>query len=237
MYQKSLTIMENRLEKTGVVRLLGDKLVAMNSAVEVTTTNEKGETVEGATNFLYLNNEGIIFGKKGATEYLSQVKPENLTSVWSLNGTFNAQGIEVLNLNATNIQNGTLRLYDKPEKEDDLASKHDGKVLIFKGDPPASINETVYAADGNAIVTMSAEEFSIKLSNGGSFKVKTDGGLEITEPGGKSIVCKMSKDGRILEITRTKIIESIDFGNNLRGLVMERTENGITHKGIGFTKI
>ena len=230
--KKAQSLVATSLASEGVVRIDGNKLIAMNSSVEVDTVTEKGEFVEGATNFLILKEDGISFGKKESDTPISQVPLDSFTSVWSLDGTFNAKGIEVLNLNATNIQNGALRLYDTE------SSTHDGQVLIFKGNPPAEIDSTIHQADSNAVVKMSAEEFSIKLSNGGSFKVKTDGGLEIVEPDGQSIVCKMSKDGRTFEITRTKIIESIDFGDSLRGLVMERIdEKGLIHKGIGFTKI
>ena len=230
--KKAQSLVATSLATEGVVRIDGNKLIAMNSPVDVDTTTENGEFVKGATNFLILKEDGISFGQKESNTPISEVPLNSFTSVWSLDGTFNAKGIEVINLNATNIQNGALRLYDTE------SSTHDGQVLIFKGNPPAEIDATIHQADSNAVVKMSAEEFSIKLSNGGSFKVKTDGGLEIVEPDGQSIVCKMSKDGRTFEITRTKIIESIDFGDSLRGLVMERTdEKGLIHKGIGFTKI
>ena len=182
-----------------------------------------------ATEFLYIDKGGISFGKKQVGQTIQEAE---FTSVWSLDGTFNAQGINVLNLSANNIENGILRLYDTTSKN------NDGKLLIFNGDPIKSENMSdIEEGDKNAITIVSSDGLEIKMSNGKTFRVSVAKGFEIISSDGTKTTCRTSDDGDTLEITKTKIIESIDFGENLRGLVMEREENGKKHKGLGFTKI
>lgn len=201
------------LEDTGCVRLYDDKMYVLNSP-----------DIDSATEILVLNQHGIGFAKKNAGEALEE---DMFTSVWHLNGTFDAQSITVTHLSADDITNGVLRLYDTEDKQDD------GKLLIFKGDVIASPDETT---DKQAIVTATSDGLEIKFANGSLFQVSSTKGFNFINPS-KEKVMYSSEDGTVINVTKTKIVQQIDFGEHLRGLVMERTNGTKLHKGIGFIKI
>lgn len=203
----------NNLENVGCVRLFKDEIYIMNSS-----------EVEYATEILCLNEKGIGFATKKKGEAIS---PDMFTSVWALDGTFDAQSINVINLSADNIKNGILRLYD--ESSDNKT----GKLLIFEG--PAPANPTA-DYDEQSIVKISSEGIDVSLANGAKFVVDITNGFKFKSPIGGDVLSS-SADGTTINITKTKIIEHIDFGDNLRGLVMERESGGKIHRGIGFIKI
>ena len=204
----------NNLENEGCVRLFNDKIYIMNASNEFQ-----------ATEVLCLNQHGIGFAKKEKDVALENTQ---FTSVWALDGTFDAQSIEVINLGADNIRNGVLRLYDEGSND------QTGKMLIFEGPAPATPTDEY---DERAVVKISSEGIHVKLANGSIFEVDIINGFKIKNPLGNEML-STSADGNTINITRTKIIEHIDFGTNLRGLVMEReTVDGKKHKGLGFIKI
>ena len=200
-------------EDEGCVRLFKDKIYVLNSP-----------EIESATEILLLDKNGIGFAKKNAGEALQD---DMFTSVWHLNGTFDAQSITVTHLSADDITNGVLRLYDTDNKDDD------GKLLIFKGNVIASPDEDT---DKQAIVAATSDGLEIKFTNGSLFQVSTTKGFNFINPA-KEKVLYSSDDGTVINVTKTKIVQQIDFGENLRGLVMERTNGTKQHKGIGFIKI
>ena len=203
----------NNLENVGCVRLFKDEIYIMNSS-----------EVEYATEILCLNEKGIGFATKKKGEAIS---PDMFTSVWALDGTFDAQSINVINLSADNIKNGILRLYDEG------SDNRTGKLLIFEGSAPASPTADY---DEQSIVKISSEGIDVSLANGAKFVVDITNGFKFKSPIGEDVLSS-SADGTTINITKTKIIEHIDFGDNLRGLVMERESGGKIHRGIGFIKI
>ena len=178
-----------------------------------------------STEVLCLNERGICFAKKSKETPLDKAE---YTSVWALDGTFDAQSINVINLSADNIKNGVLRLYDEK------SNNETGKLLIFEGPAPATVDATY---DERSIVEISSTGINVKLANGGQFLVDITNGFKIKNPM-KDEVVSMAADGDSIAFTKTTILKHIDFGNDLRGLVMDRkTSDGKTHRGIGFIKI
>ena len=178
-----------------------------------------------ATEILCMNENGIGFATKKAGD---EIEAENFTSVWALDGTFDAQSISVVNLSADNIKNGVLRLYD--ENSNDTT----GKLLIFEGPAPATPDDTY---DHQAVVEVSSSGIHVKIANGAVFTVDISQGLKIKNPVGGDVV-SMSADGTTINMTKTKVIDYVDYGENLRGMVMDRTTaDGKKHIGLGFIKI
>ena len=206
------------LRTNGIVKLEFDQIRVMNNADE-----------EKATQILRINTDGIGFAKKLEGETLTD---EHYTSVWGLDGVFDAKDISVINLTADTVQNGILRLYDT-EREDII----DGKLLIFKDNVHIGDIKEIEAQDHEALVELSSNGIEVKLAGGMIFRVHVDRGLEIVSADGTKTVCKLSQDKTSIEITKIKIVESIDFGEKVRGVVMEQTLNGKKHKGLGFIKI
>ena len=203
----------NSLEGEGCVRIYENQIYVMNKA-----------SIEDSTEILCLNNQGIGFAKKEVGE---DIDPNAFTSVWHLSGEFDAQKIRVYHLTADDITNGTFRLYDSAGNE------NDGKILIFEGDPPAEINPN---DDHTALISLTLDGLVIKLTNGGTFSVTRQNGISVFNSGGE-FVYGSSSDGNAFLATKTIVEQQIDFGESLRGIVMEKTLNSKTHKGVGFIRI
>ena len=215
----------------GYVRILHNTIYLMNAT-----------TVEDSTEVIRMNNHGIAFAKvpnpgdfqvDAATGEINDNDPAHpvFTSVWALDGTFDAQSIKVMNLTADTIKNGILRLYDTPD------SAYDGKVLIFKGNPPAG--DPNPEDDSTAVVTVSSQGINVKSADGGILNIGTEGvnnGIQIINPGGQTIF-NITKEGHLVEMTKSKITQQLDLGDSLRGIIMEKEVNNKNHRGIGFIKI
>lgn len=208
------TEITDSLSNRGAVRIEEGHIFIMNQAEEA-----------AATEVLCLDERGICFAKKAVGTTLDEA---NFTSVWHLNGTFDAQTVTVENLSADNVRNGVLRLYDTP------ADEHDGKILVFKGDVPATVD---IDEDVNAQISLSSQGIEIKLDEGSVFSVNTEQGVKFINPNSEEVLSTTDK-GTVITITKTKITQYIDFGNFLRGIVMDRESlDGKRHQGIGFIKI
>ena len=106
---------------------------------------------EDALHYLEFNSQGIVFGKRENTS-------QNFTpsSVWTIDGTFDAKDITVKNLKADSIIDGTLT----------LGNQSDGELLL-KDDT------------GITQMEISTQRFQIRLNSGGWIYIGKDIGLQI----------------------------------------------------------
>ena len=204
----------NNIENTGSVRLHKNNIYIMNAT-----------EVNQATEVLSLNERGICFAKKDKSTPLEDAE---FTSVWALDGTFDAQSIDVVNLSADNIRNGILRLYDEESND------QTGKLLIFEGPAPATATSDY---DDDATIELSSKGLKVEFINGSTFSIDVTNGLEIKNAS-DTVIFSTAADTNSTIITKTTILDYVDYGTNLRGAVMQRTTaDGVQHKGLGFIKI
>lgn len=104
-----------------------------------------------ATHAIRINSGGIAFSNTG-------IAPESFVSVWSIDGTFNAQAINVINFTADLIKGGTLKLGSvlgqngKLELYDDSNNLIGLMGLISGAGEPAKYGLKMYGIDGSYIV-------------------------------------------------------------------------------------
>jgi phage minor structural protein len=82
-----------------ILGVMGDSYVIYNGNELLAVDSLPAST---ATNVLRLNSEGIAFSNTGISGHF--------TSAWQIDGTFNAQAINLINLTASMIKGGTLKL-------------------------------------------------------------------------------------------------------------------------------
>ena len=123
---------------------------------------------ESAQNVVLINNQGISFSQDGING--------TFTTVWSIDGTFNMANTSVLNLTASLIKggvlklgsnfdyNGVLELYDSSNT---LIGKMDSNGLKMQGNGYLIINETgltIYDSQNNRVFWAENDEIHIKKS-------------------------------------------------------------------------
>lgn len=182
------------------------------------------EDPEKATQAIQLGKNGIAFAKSKTGSPLGWNSTTNsfnneqniFTSVWGINGTFDAQSLNVKNINASEIQDGILEL--------GKTQNVNGQLNIFttNGSVPTVI------ADGDGII--------VNLDNGGQAKITKSKGLEVTY--GDSVVYGSNTNGDAFKAEKIEIQKETVYGNVLRQINMElTTDDKIHHVGIGFLKI
>ena len=101
---------------------------------------------ENAVNVLRINNKGIAFSKNGING--------DFTSAWTLDGTLNMQNINVINLSASLIKSGTLKLGGVNNASGTFELYDEANTLIALMDKTGL---TVYAKNGD-YVKLNAED-------------------------------------------------------------------------------
>ncbi len=96
---------------------------------------------ESAQNVLMVNNNGIAFGQNGISGAF--------TSAWTIDGTLNMQAINVINLTASLIKGGTLKLGSETNQQGQIEVYDEANTLI------AELNANglkVYGQDGSYVL-------------------------------------------------------------------------------------
>ena len=96
---------------------------------------------ETARNCIRINSAGIAFSQTGING--------TFTTAWTIDGTFNAQAINVINFTADLIKGGTLRLGSNLNSYGSLEVYNESNNLIAKLDKSGLI---MYGADGSYLV-------------------------------------------------------------------------------------
>lgn len=158
---------------------------------------------EDATNVIMINSAGIGFSNTGING--------TFTTAWTIDGTFNAQATNVINLTADLIKGGTLKLGS--------ASDQAGKVEVYD-----EANTLICTIDKNGLV--------MYASNGGYIVLNQDVGLVAYDGVGNPIYWVADNE---LHISKAVVEEEITLCGKLRFIPMQVTENGsVIADGIGL---
>ena len=158
---------------------------------------------EDATNVIMINSAGIGFSNTGIHG--------NFTTAWSIDGTFNAQATNVINLTADLIKGGTLKLGS--------VTNQSGKVEVYD-----EANTLICTIDKNGLI--------MYASNGGYIVLNQDVGLVAYDGVGNPIYWVADNE---LHISKAVVEEEITLCGKLRFIPMQVTENGsVIADGIGL---
>lgn len=158
---------------------------------------------EDATNVIMINSAGIGFSNTGING--------TFTTAWTIDGTFNAQATNVINLTADLIKGGTLKLGS--------STNQSGKV-------------EVYDEANTLICTLDKNGLTMYGSNGSYILLNQDVGLVAYDGVGNPIYWVADNE---LHISKTVVEEEITLCGKLRFIPMQVTENGsVIADGIGL---
>ena len=158
---------------------------------------------EDATNVIMINSAGIGFSNTGING--------NFTTAWTIDGTFNAQATNVINLTADLIKGGTLKLGS--------ALNQAGKVEVYD-----EANTLICTIDKNGLI--------MYASDGSYIVLNQDVGLVAYDGIGNPIYWVADNE---LHISKAVVEEEITLCGKLRFIPMQLTENGVvTADGIGL---
>ena len=158
---------------------------------------------ESATNVIMINSAGIGFSNTGING--------NFTTAWTIDGTFNAQATNVINLTADLIKGGVLKL---------------GSTLNQAG------KVEVYDESNTLICTLDKNGLTMYASNGSYIVLNQNVGLVAYDGVGNPIYWVADNE---LHISKAVVEEEITLCSKLRFIPMQITENGVvTADGIGL---
>lgn len=160
------------------------------------------------------SSKGILLSKEGIS---FKINGTTYTSVWSLDGTFNAQSILVKNLNANNILSGTLTLQENKDY-----TENNGVLLLVNqsGAEVAKMDVNglkVTAVDGSYIYLRTGEDDS-------SYK-----GIYLVDATGNTFVSTDTTNG-MFTVSKQIVTDYQEFNGNIRIIP-------IGTRGIGFIGI
>ena len=158
---------------------------------------------ESATNVIMINSAGIGFSNTGING--------TYTTAWTIDGTFNAQATNVINLTADLIKGGTLKLGS--------ASDQAGKVEVYD-----EANTLICTIDKNGLI--------MYASNGSYIVLNQDVGLVAYDGAGEPIYWVANNE---LHISKAVVENEITLCGKLRFIPMQISEGGVvTADGIGL---
>ena len=170
----------------------GDKIMVVDSLPAST-----------ATNVLLINSNGIAIGQNGING--------TFNSVWSIDGTFNAQAVNIINLTASMIQGGTLTL---------------------GGQDNASGILELRAEDGTLIAQMDKDGLTMYGSDGGYLNINQADGLVGYDSDGNAIYWA---SGSEFHMAMAVVENEISFADRIRFIPITVTESGtVVNDGIGL---
>lgn len=222
-------------------------LYCYNNATEATSTNK-----------IILNNGGIIFGKRQSVN-----DPWKETTVWKIDGTFDAQSINVINLRADTIKNGILTLGSAAQdggiviNDDNDTTKFElnsqrfccmlnngGYVLVGKdiGFQVLSAKDEIQYGSDLTWTPITGDGTKVYENNINYYRIKgnfsTDS-LIIPETPGEIIPNNKTvytvSCGNIFTIKQVQIDESLYFGEYIQTININTVDNnGRVHRGVAF---
>lgn len=156
-----------------------------------------------ATNVIMINAAGIGFSNTGING--------QFTTAWTIDGTFNAQAINIINLTADLIKGGTLRLGSLLNQS--------GKIEVYD-----EANTLICTIDKNGLI--------MYASNGSYVVLNQDVGLVGYDGAGNPIYW-VTNDS--FNMSKAVVTQEITLCNKVRFLPMQITENGVVvNDGIGL---
>ena len=156
-----------------------------------------------ATNVIMINSAGIGFSNTGING--------NFTTAWTIDGTFNAQAINIINLTADLIKGGTLRLGSLLNQS--------GKIEVYD-----EANTLICTIDKNGLI--------MYASNGSYVVLNQNVGLVGYDSTGDPIYW-VTNDS--FNMSKAVVTQEITLCNKVRFLPMQITEGGVVvNDGIGL---
>lgn len=156
-----------------------------------------------ATNVIMINSAGIGFSNTGING--------QFTTAWTIDGTFNAQAVNVINLTADLIKGGTLKLGSLLNQS--------GKIEVYD-----EANTLICTIDKNGLI--------MYASNGSYVVLNQDVGLVGYDGAGNPIYW-VSDDS--FYMSKSVVTQEITLCSKVRFLPMQITENGVVvNDGIGL---
>lgn len=156
---------------------------------------------ESAKNVLKISNGGIGFSNSGING--------TFTSAWTLDGTLNMQAINVINLTASLIKGGTLKL-----------GGWDNASGIFE----------LYDEGNNLISVMDKDGLIVYARNGDYVKLNGEDGFVGYDASGKKIYWA---DGEVFHMLNAEVENQITLGGKIKIVPIETPES----IGIGFVAL
>ena len=156
-----------------------------------------------ATNVLMINSAGLGFSNTGING--------QFTTAWTIDGTFNAQAINIINLTADLIKGGTLKLGSLLNQS--------GKIEVYD-----EANTLICTIDKNGLI--------MYASNGSYVVLNQDVGLVGYDGAGEPIYW-VTNDS--FNMSKAVVTQEITLCNKVRFLPMQITENNVVvNDGIGL---
>lgn len=156
-----------------------------------------------ATNVIMINAAGIGFSNTGVNG--------NFTTAWTIDGTFNAQAVNIINLTADLIKGGTLKLGSLLNQS--------GKIEVYD-----EANTLICTIDKNGLI--------MYASNGSYVVLNQDVGLVGYDGAGNPIYW-VTNDS--FNMSKAVVTQEITLCNKVRFLPMQITEGGVVvNDGIGL---
>jgi phage minor structural protein len=156
-----------------------------------------------ATNVIMINSAGIGFSNTGING--------QFTTAWTIDGTFNAQAINIINLTADLIKGGTLKLGSLLNQS--------GKIEVYD-----EANTLICTIDKNGLI--------MYASNGSYVVLNQDVGLVGYDSAGNPIYW-VTNDS--FNMSKAVVTQEITLCNKVRFLPMQITEGGVVvNDGIGL---
>lgn len=156
-----------------------------------------------ATNVIMINSAGIGFSNTGING--------QFTTAWTIDGTFNAQAVNIINLTADLIKGGTLRLGSLLNQS--------GKIEVYD-----EANTLICTIDKNGLI--------MYASNGSYVVLNQDVGLVGYDGAGDPIYW-VTNDS--FNMSKAVVEQEITLCNKVRFLPMQITEGGVViNDGIGL---
>ncbi len=156
-----------------------------------------------ATNVIMINSAGIGFSNTGING--------EFTTAWTIDGTFNAQAVNIINLTADLIKGGTLKLGSLLNQS--------GKIEVYD-----EANTLICTIDKNGLI--------MYASNGSYVVLNQDVGL-VGYDGAGSPIYWVTNDS--FNMSKAVVTQEITLCNKVRFLPMQITEgNVVINDGIGL---
>ena len=168
---------------------------------------------EEATYCIKINSAGIGFSNTGING--------TFNSAWTIDGTLNMQNINVINLTASLIKGGTLKLGGTNNQSGTFELYDDANALMCLMDKTGL---TVYANGGYF------DENKIPHPNGNYVKLNADVGFAGYDRNGNKIYWA---DGDVFRMKNAEVENEIKIAGKIKMVPVSTTEN----VGVGFVAI
>lgn len=216
-----------------------------------------GATKNDSTHAIILNHNGICFQERSS---IKDPWPEP-TSVWNINGTFDAKQINVINLTANAIANGILTLGSAAQDGGIVINDDQGRTKFELNSQRfcCHLNNGGYVLIGKDIgIQVLSSENEVQwgsslvwtsITGNGTIKYENNVNYYLTKGNFNSLIIPETPEkiipngktvytincGNIIEVKQQKIMDSLFFGDYIQTININTIDSkGKAHKGVAF---